>query len=257
MAAARIGRWTERNPKVHVKNSARQAKKESRFCIELLLVMKNGSVLRKKSNMDRGKKAKSVARPNRFGKKTMLYVFWNQHDITRYELQKSGDTVDGPCLQCQLADLNRAIRQKHPEYQLRHDKIIFLDDNAPPQRTKATLGLGIIVQLGIPTPPALLTRLGTNRLPLVCINGTSTYRAALHCSRKCEKMGRWLLCGKRRTARFFFGEVSINCKRGGKNVWLAMMITSKNRFVTIFFKINVNWERKTTHFIFFVLLVEQ
>ena len=38
----------------------------------------------------------------------------------------------------QLADLNRALRQKRPEYQPREHKVIFIDDNAPAHRTKKT-----------------------------------------------------------------------------------------------------------------------
>lgn len=64
----------------------------------------------------------------------MLCVFWNQRDIIWYELLEPGETVDGVRYQRQLADLNQ-IRQKCPEYQLRHDQLIFLDDKAPAHRT--------------------------------------------------------------------------------------------------------------------------
>jgi [histone H3]-lysine36 N-dimethyltransferase SETMAR len=91
---------------------------------------------RKKSYVRRGQPAKSTARPDRFGKKALLCVFWDQGGVVWYDLLKPGETVNGQRYQQQLTDLNRAIRQKRPEYQLRHDKIILLDDNAPPHRTR-------------------------------------------------------------------------------------------------------------------------
>lgn len=52
--------------------------------------------------------------------------------------EDDGETVDGARYQRQLAELNRTIRQKHSRYAERHHKVIFLDDNAPPHRTRAT-----------------------------------------------------------------------------------------------------------------------
>lgn len=93
---------------------------------------------RKKSYVDRGGKAKSTPRPDRFGRKAMLCVFWDQRGVIWYDLLQPGQTVNGDRYQQQLADLNRSIRQKRPEYETRQHKVIFLDDNAPPHRTRAT-----------------------------------------------------------------------------------------------------------------------
>ena len=38
--------------------------------------------------------------------------------------------------QQQLIDLNRALREKRPEYQKRQHKVIFLHDNAPSHKAK-------------------------------------------------------------------------------------------------------------------------
>jgi len=46
---------------------------------------------RKKSWVDPD--APSTARPNRFSKKTMLYVWWDQKGVVYYELLKRGETV--------------------------------------------------------------------------------------------------------------------------------------------------------------------
>lgn len=50
----------------------------------------------------------------------------------------SGETVDDPRFQQQLAKLNGAVRQKCPEDQQRRQKLILLDENDPAHRIKAT-----------------------------------------------------------------------------------------------------------------------
>jgi len=45
-----------------------------------------------------------------------------------YELLKPGDSITGYRLQ--LIRLSRALREKRPEYEQRHDKVILLHDNA-------------------------------------------------------------------------------------------------------------------------------
>lgn len=90
---------------------------------------------RKKSYVSPGQASTSTPRPDRFGKKAMLCIFWDQRGVIWYDLLKTGETVTGARYNQQLIDLNNAIREKRPEYQLRHDKIIFQDDNASPHRT--------------------------------------------------------------------------------------------------------------------------
>lgn len=95
---------------------------------------------RKKSYVRRGK-AQSTPRPDRFGRKAMLCVFWDQRGIIWYDLLQSGETVNGERYQQQLTDLHDAIAEKRPEYEARQHKVIFLDDNAPPHRTRAAKNL--------------------------------------------------------------------------------------------------------------------
>lgn len=96
---------------------------------------------RKRSYGPPGHKPKTTAKQDRFGRKAMLCVFWDQRGVIWYELLKPGETVDGARYQRQLAGLKRAIAQKRPEYQQRQHKVIFLDDNAPPHRTRTTKDL--------------------------------------------------------------------------------------------------------------------
>jgi len=58
----------------------------------------------------------------------MLCIWWDQKGLVYYELLKSGDSITGDRLQ--LIRLSRALREKRPEYEQRHDKVILLHDNA-------------------------------------------------------------------------------------------------------------------------------
>ena len=91
---------------------------------------------RKKSWVDPGAPSTSTARPNRFGRKTMLCVWWDQKGVVYYELLKPGETVNAGRYQQQLIDLNRSLLEKRPEYQKRQHKVIFLHDNAPSHTAK-------------------------------------------------------------------------------------------------------------------------
>jgi len=65
--------------------------------------------------------------------------------------------------------------EKQPEYQKRQHKVILLYDNAPSHTAKLvkeTIWLENTFACG------LLTRLGSVRLPLICIDGTRTCSAA-------------------------------------------------------------------------------
>ncbi|GFS71224.1 mariner Mos1 transposase [Trichonephila clavipes] len=66
-----------------------------------------------RSYVDPGQPSKSTARPNRFGRKTILFIFWDKEGLIYYELLKPGETK-------------------------RQHKVIFLDDNAPSHRAKPT-----------------------------------------------------------------------------------------------------------------------
>lgn len=86
---------------------------------------------KKKSWVDPGQPSTSTARPNRFGKKAMLCVWWDQQGVLYYELLKPGETVNAHRYHRQLIKLRQAINEKRPEFRLRHDKLVFQHDNAP------------------------------------------------------------------------------------------------------------------------------
>jgi len=49
---------------------------------------------KRKKSWDPGASSTSTARPNRFGRKMMLCVWWNQKNVVYYELLKPGETVN-------------------------------------------------------------------------------------------------------------------------------------------------------------------
>ena len=92
--------------------------------------------------MNPGEPSTSSARPNRFRKKTILCVWWDQKRVIYYELLKPGRTVNTNRYQQQMIDLNRALQEKRPDYRRRQHKVIFLHDNAPlhtAKRVKETI----------------------------------------------------------------------------------------------------------------------
>ena len=95
MGATWIERETDGEAQKHVKFCSNDIE-ESHSCI--VSGDKSGfffeSPKRKKSWVDPGAPSTSTARPNRFGKKTMLCVWWDQKGVVYYELLKPGETVN-------------------------------------------------------------------------------------------------------------------------------------------------------------------
>lgn len=91
---------------------------------------------RRKSWLSPGEAGPSTPRPNRFGKKTMLCVWWDQNGVVYYELLKPGETVNAQRYRQQMINLNQALIDKRPEWATRHGKVILLHDNAPSHTAK-------------------------------------------------------------------------------------------------------------------------
>ena len=109
---------------------------------------------RKKSWVDPGQPSTSTARPNRFGKKTMLCIWWDQKGVLYHELLKPGETVNTLRYCQQMVNLNRALIEKRPEWATRHGKVILQQDNIPSHTAKAVRNT--ISALGweiLPHPP--------------------------------------------------------------------------------------------------------
>ena len=91
---------------------------------------------RKNTTLSPVNRSTSTSQPNIHGSKIMLCIWWNQKGLVYYELLKPDDSITGVRYRLQLIRLSRALREKRPEYEQRHDKVIFLRDNARPHVAK-------------------------------------------------------------------------------------------------------------------------
>lgn len=57
--------------------------------------------------------------------KVMLCIWWDMKGVVYYEFLKSGETINGDRYRQQLMRLKRALIMKRPEWDNRHDKLIF------------------------------------------------------------------------------------------------------------------------------------
>ncbi|GFT40645.1 mariner Mos1 transposase [Trichonephila clavipes] len=130
------------------------------------------AMARNRSYVDPGQPSKSTARPNRFDRKTMLCIFWDQEGPIYYELLKPGKTVYTDRYKQQLLNLNEAILENREQYKKRQHKVIFLDDNAPSHTVLNRQGHRYGARLGALSACSLFAKLGSFRLSPICIIGT-------------------------------------------------------------------------------------
>jgi len=69
----------------------------------------------------------------------MLCIWWDQLSVVYYELLKPSETITSDLYRKQLIRLNRALKDKRPQYNERHDKVILQHDNTRPHVTKHTV----------------------------------------------------------------------------------------------------------------------
>lgn len=91
---------------------------------------------RRKSWCKPGHASTSTAKPNIHGSKLMLCIWWDQLGVVYYELLKPNETITGDRYRLQLMRLSRALKEKRPQYEERHDKVILQHDNARPHVAK-------------------------------------------------------------------------------------------------------------------------
>lgn len=87
---------------------------------------------RKKSYVKPGQPAKSSPKRNIHAAKVMLCIWWDPKGVLYYELLKPGETITGELYRKQLIRLKRALKEKRPEWETRHETLIFQHDNARP-----------------------------------------------------------------------------------------------------------------------------
>jgi len=199
-------------------NSACQTKKKvvlASDCDEK--VMKSGSIFRnpkrKKSWVDSAQPSTSSSRSNRFGRKTMLCVWWDQEGVIYYELLKPDETINAHRYHQQLIKLHRVLREKRPHYQKRHDKLIFLHDNASSHTSTMVQNYleTLNWEVSYPIP---LTHQTWHLLIIICFRRWAT--RSLSTSILTSENS--LMSNLSRKMRNFFGVVYTNCSKNGKNV---------------------------------------
>ncbi|UYV65772.1 hypothetical protein LAZ67_3005410 [Cordylochernes scorpioides] len=78
-----------------------------------------------------GQFPKQTPRPNRFGKKAMLCIWWDQTGVVYFELLKPGKMVNTSRYEQQMQSLREALNEKRPEWREKHNNLILQHDNAP------------------------------------------------------------------------------------------------------------------------------
>ena len=128
----KVGKWVPREP------NERQQENRKTTCEMLLARYKRKSFLQGIVTGDEKWIYLAPGEPptNRYGRKTMLCVWWDQKGVIYYELLKPGETVNTERYRQRMIDLNRALREKRPEYRKRQHKVILLRDNVPSHTAK-------------------------------------------------------------------------------------------------------------------------
>jgi len=168
---------------------------------------------RKKSWIDPAQSLTSSSKPNRFGRKT-LCVWWDQEGVIYYELLKLNETVNAHGYHQQLIKLHCALREKRPHYRKRHDKLIFLHDNAPSHMSTMVQNLETLNWKMLPHP-AYSPDLAPSDYHLFLSMGHALAEGHFD---SYEDVRKWLDEWLPRKMRNFFGVVYTNCPKDGKNI---------------------------------------
>lgn len=169
---------------------------------------------RKKSWLSPGEASTSTARPNRFGKKIMLCVWWDQKGIVYYELVKPGETVQWASLPTTTNQFKPCIVRKTARmgHKTRTSDIAARQRSVPShfyQNTLKTLKWDLLPH------PSYSPDLAPFQFSLVPVDGAWLGWATLGQFRIC-KIG-WMNDFGPKTRRFIVA-VFMYCQRDDKNV---------------------------------------
>lgn len=81
--------------------------------------------------VDPGELSTSTARSNRFGKKTMLCVWWHPYDLVYYELVKPGETINTQLYRQQIINFSHALLEKWLEWVVTYRRVSCQHSNSP------------------------------------------------------------------------------------------------------------------------------
>ena len=78
----------------------------------------------------------STARPNIYSAKVMFCIWWEHLSVAYYEPLKLSETITRDWYWTQSMRLSRSLKEKRPQYQETHDKVILQHDTAWPHVTR-------------------------------------------------------------------------------------------------------------------------
>jgi len=176
-------------------NSCLKGKDGRDFCIALWLGTKNGFITIIPSAENHGEFPAMLPRrrPNIHGSKVMLCIWWDQLGVVYYELLKPTETITDDRYQTQLMRLSRALKDKRPQYNERHDKVICSMTMLDPMLRKWTY----LETLKWEVLPAVFSRRCSLWLSLVSINDTRSSWPALPVLWRSKKLDRFVHSFKR------------------------------------------------------------
>ena len=135
-----------------------------------------------------------------------------------------------------------SLLKRLSSFRLPGDQSLFFHNNASshcyetcPERF---IGSGHVgnTQLGISTQCDLLTRLGSFRSPLVCIDGSRNCQVTLWFVRRCEKMARRMVRSKRgRFLLMLYSQITRKMRKMYNKRWKILWI----KHLLLFFQFNV------------------
>jgi len=147
----------------------------------------------------------------------MLCVWWDQEGVVYYELLKSGETVNAHRYHQQLIKMHRTLREKRPHYRKKHDKLIFLHDNAPSHTSTMVQNYLEAFNWEVLPHPVYSPDLAPSDYHLFSSMGDEC-RSLSGTSILTKTSENGLMSGLPRKMRNFFGVVYTNCPKDGKNV---------------------------------------
>lgn len=163
-----------------------------------------------------GESGPSTPKRNIHTSKIMLYIWWDQRGVVYYELLKPSETITSDRYRLRLIGLNQTLKEKRPEWNNRHYKLILLHDNARPHVAKPVKKYlkkwSGITGSGVEFSPTTRSHLTLLRFPFVSVHTVSPFWRAIQFLWRYQKMALWIDYFKR--TRFLSRNIFITWKVG-------------------------------------------
>ncbi|GFX80013.1 mariner Mos1 transposase [Trichonephila clavipes] len=176
-----------------------------------------------------GHASTSTAKPNIHGSKVMLNIWWDQLGVVYYELLKPTETITGDRYRTQLMRLSRALKDKRPQYNERHDKVILQHDNARPHDAKVVKTYLETLKWEVLPHPPYSKDLAPSDYHLF---RSMAHGLADQHFRSYEEVKNWFIRGSLQKITSFFNAGFVRCPKDGRNdeahFWLNGYVNKQN-----------------------------